>query len=156
MRALLSACALAACASPARPAPAREAADFDCRGRAISYIAAHAMAAAEIGVQMDCANGPRLRHWQVDGATNQRHEAARAMTPAEFDKVWSEIATTGWENLKDCRRGDGGKSAPLYQFDVKDDQNTASFSCQSLHLPYPYSNLSDPLDAAAARSGGEE
>jgi hypothetical protein len=146
---------LAACGGSHATATTAEATGWDCRSRAISYIAAHAIAAAEVGVQMDCAHGPHIKRWQVDAKTNERHETARAMTPAEFDKVWAEFAGIGWENLHDCRKGDGGKSAPLYQFDVKDDQNTASFSCQSLHVPYPYNNLVDPLDAAAAQGASE-
>jgi hypothetical protein len=119
---------------------------FDCRARSVGYIATHTLGAAEIGVEMSCAGGPQLKHWRVDDKTSQRDEKSRPMTPAEFDHVWSQIAGTGWEYLKDCRNGDGGKS--IYQFMVKDDQNTSSFSCETLRLPYPYNDLADPLDAA--------
>nr|HEX4317437.1 hypothetical protein [Kofleriaceae bacterium] len=144
----------AACAHKAQ-VTSDEGQSFDCRARTIAYVAAHTMGAAEIGVEMSCANGPSLKHWRVDEKTSKRDEQSRPMTPAEFDKVWAQVAGTGWENLKDCTNGDGGKSAPLYQFDVKDDQNTASFSCQSLRLPYPYNDLADPLDAAVQGGGNE-
>jgi hypothetical protein len=151
---LIAAVACAAC-SGGQHVREHEAAAFDCRGRTISYVAAHAMAAAEVGIIMDCTNGPHIKQWTVDAKTNERKESAREMSAGEFNKVWSEIAGTGWENLKDCKRGDGGKSAPLYQFDIKDDQNSASFSCQSLNVPYPYNDLVDPLNAAAANSGSD-
>jgi hypothetical protein len=64
--------------------------------------------------------------------------------------VWTQVDGTGWQNLRDCTNGTGGTEAPLYSFDVKDDQNTASFTCQSRAMPYPYNALVDPLDQAAA------
>jgi hypothetical protein len=141
----------AACGAPHHDVATAAQPAFDCRGRVLGYVATHTMAAAETGVEMDCASGPRIKRWQVDTGTSNRHESARSMTPAEFDKVWNDIAGTGWENLKDCKNGDGGKDAPVYQFAIKDDQNTARFACQSLRMPYPYNDLVDPLDAAAAQ-----
>ena len=58
----------------------------------------------------------------------KRDEDARALTPGDFDKAWSEIDGTGWENLKDCTNGTLEKRDPVYVFDIKDDQNKASFS----------------------------
>ena len=78
---------------------------------------------------------------------------ARTLAPDEFDRVWTQIAGTGWENLKDCRNGTGGKRDPVYQFDIKDDQNTASFSCQTRTVPYPYDGIVNPLDALGAKGG---
>ena len=34
-------------------------------------------------------------------------------------------------------------------FDIKDDQNKASFQCQTRVMPYPYNDITDPLDLAA-------
>jgi hypothetical protein len=128
---------------------------FQCRDRIISYIAAHHMGGSEIGVQMDChEQGPRIKRWRTDKSGN-RQEDARSMTPGEFDKVWNAIDGTGWPNMRDCTNGNGGKSAPVYTFDIKDDTNQASFSCQSNTMPYPYNDLVDPLDAAAANGKGQ-
>lgn len=129
--------------------------NFQCRARSVSYLAAHHMGGSEIGVEMDCAaQGPRIKRWRTDKAGN-RQEDSRSMTPAEFDKVWNDIDGTGWANLKDCTNGSGGKEAPVYQFDIKDDQNTGSFSCQSVQQPYPYNDIVTPLDQAAAAGKGQ-
>lgn len=139
---------LVAC-GPSRQQTARaEMENFDCKDRLISYVVSGHMGASELGVQMDCAEGPRIKRWKVDKA-GQRQEDTRPMTPGEFDKVWTQIAGTGWENLKDCGNGTGGKHDPVYVFDIKDDQNKASFQCQSVTAPYPYNGLVDPLDTAA-------
>jgi hypothetical protein len=36
---------------------------------------------------------------------------------------------------------------------IADDQNHASFSCQARDMPYPYNDISDPLQLAASSSG---
>lgn len=77
------------------------------------------------------------------------------MTAGEFDKIWREIDGTGWPNLRDCTNGKGGKGDPIYKFDIKDDQNQASFQCQSQSMPYPYHDLVDPLDLAAQDGRGQ-
>ena len=51
---------------------------------------------------------------------------------------------------KDCTNGTLEKRDPVYQFDVKDDENKASFSCQTREVPYPYNDIIDPLDLARA------
>lgn len=146
---------LVACGGGHKPVADETASGFQCKARAASYIAAHHMGGSEIGVQMDCAEaGPRIKRWRSDKA-GTRQEDARSMTPAEFDKVWNEIDGTGWANLKDCTNGTGGKEAPVYQFDIKDDQNTGSFSCQSVQQPYPYNDIVTPLDQAAAAGKGQ-
>jgi hypothetical protein len=128
---------------------AREAQRFDCRARRASYIVNHHMAGDEIGVQIDCAEaGPRIKRWRSDKQGN-RQEDARSLTPGEFDKVWREIDGTGWPNLHDCNNGTGGRQDPIYTFDIKDDQNKASFQCQSQSMPYPYHDIVDPLDLAS-------
>lgn len=152
MRSLLPiAAAVAACGGGAREQARREAQSFDCKDRAVSYTASHHMAGDEVGVELDCAAaGPRLRRWKVD-KTGTRTSDARSMTPSEFDRVWRDIAGTGWENLKDCTTGTLGKHDPVYVFAIRDDQNQASFQCQSTTLPFPYNGLADPLDVAAQR-----
>jgi hypothetical protein len=141
--------ALAACGGGQRAQIEREAQRFDCRGRRASYMAAHHLAGDEIGVQIDCADaGPRIKRWRTD-RSGTHQEDARSMTPGEFDKLWREIDGTGWPNLRDCNNGTGGKRDPIYVFDIKDDQNQASFQCQSQSMPYPYNGIVDPLDLAA-------
>lgn len=147
--ACLAGLALGACGGARRDQIEREAQRFDCRGRRASYTVAHHMADDEIGVQIDCADaGPRIKRWRTD-KKGKRQEDARALTPGEFDKVWREIDGTGWPYLHDCGNGTGGRHDPIYMFDIKDDQNTAAFQCQSQSMPYPYNDLVDPLDLAA-------
>jgi hypothetical protein len=134
---------------------AREAQAFSCRGRAARYVAIHHLAGDELGVQIDCAPaGPRIMRWRVDKA-GTRQEDTRGATPGEFDKIWRELDATGWPNLRDCTSGTAGKQDPIYMFDIQDDQNHASFQCQSQSMPYPYNDLVDPLDLAAQMGRGQ-
>jgi hypothetical protein len=147
-RAVAAVLVLAACGGGQREQIEREAQRFDCRGRRASYIVTHHLGADEIGVQIDCAEaGPRIKRWRERAGTRQ--EDARSLTPGEFDKLWREIDGTGWPNLRACSNGTGGKHDPIYVFDIKDDQNQASFQCQSQSAPYPYSGIVDPLNLAA-------
>ncbi len=132
---------------------AREQQAFTCRDRIVSYVATHHIGADELGVQMSCSDGPKIKRWKMD-RSGQRAEDARAITPGEFEDIWKQVDGTGWPNLKDCTNGTGGKQDPVYTFDVKDDQNAASFACQSRSMPYPYNDLVDPLDQAAALGRG--
>lgn len=147
--------ACAACGGAQREQIAREQQDFACKDRIASYVASHSLGGDEVGAQLDCKEaGPRLKRWRThkDG---HRDDQTIPITPGEFDKVWKDIAGTGWENLKDCTNGTGGKRDPVFVFDIKDDQNTASFSCQSKTMPYPYNNLVDPLDMLAVQHKGQ-
>lgn len=150
MRELVAAAVACACAcGGAQRDVAREAARFDCRSRSASYVAKRHMAGDELGAQIDCAEaGPQIKRWRIDKA-GTRLEDAHGLTPGEFDAIWKEIDGTGWPNLRDCTNGTGGKLDPVYVFDIKDDQNQASFQCQSQSMPYPYNDLVDPLDLAA-------
>jgi hypothetical protein len=122
---------------------------FACRDRIARYVVTHHMAGDDLGVEVDCAQaGPRIKRWRTDIAGN-RQEDAHSLTPGAFDRIWREIDGTGWPNLRDCTNGTGGKQDPVYTFDIKDDQNQASFHCQSQAMPYPYNDLVDPLDLAA-------
>jgi hypothetical protein len=124
---------------------------FDCKARSVSYMATHTMGASERGVLMDCAEkGPRILRWRTD-ASGTRREDSRSVSPGEFEEVWNQVAGTGWENLKDCTNGSNGKQDPVYTFDVKDDQNTTSFSCTTKQVPRPYSSIVDPLDVMAQK-----
>jgi len=118
---------------------------FQCKERTVSYMAAKHISGDEIGVLMDCKGGPQIKRWRTD-KLGKRQEDAHPITPSEFDRVWKEIDGTGWPNLKDCENGSLEKSDPVYQFDIKDDQNSASFSCQTRVMPYPYNDITDPLD----------
>jgi hypothetical protein len=131
-----------------------EAQSFDCKDRLVSYVVSHHMGGDEVGVQMDCTNGPAIKRWRID-RKGTRIDDARSLTPAEFDKVWGELAGSGWENLKDCSNGTGGDRDPVYVFDIHDDQSTASFQCQSQSMPYPYNTIVDPLDVAAQNGRGQ-
>ncbi|MBA3819873.1 MAG: hypothetical protein H0X17_13340 [Deltaproteobacteria bacterium] len=145
--------ASAGCGARQRQATAEQQ-DFDCKERLVSYVVSGHMAASELGVQMDCAEGPRIKRWKVDKQGARVHDD-RALTPAEFDRVWREVDGTGWVNLKDCENGSGGKQDPVYVFDIKDDQNKSSFQCQSQSMPYPYNGIVDPLDVAAQQGRGQ-
>lgn len=138
-----------ACGGAQREQITRETQRFDCRNRSASYVVAHHMAGDELGVQLDCAEaGPRIMRWRTDIAGN-RDEDAHGLTPGEFDNVWKEIDSTGWPNLRDCGNGTAGARDPIYMFAIKDDQNQASFQCQSQSMPFPYHDIVDPLDFAA-------
>ena len=144
-----------ACGASARESAQREAVEFRCRDRIASYAANHHMGGDEVGVQMDCIeNGPRIKRWRMD-KQGKRVDDEHAMTPTDFDAVWREIDGTGWPNLKDCGNGTNGKQDPIYTFDIKDDQNKASFQCQSQSMPYPYNDIVDPLDVAAQKNRGQ-
>jgi len=133
----------------------REAEGFRCRDRTASYTAVRHLAGDELGVQMDCAQaGPRIVRWKMD-RQGTRVEDKKSISTAEFDRVWRNIAGTGWENLKDCTTGSLGKNDPIYTFDIKDDQNQATFQCQSITMPFPYNGIVDPLDMAAQKGRGQ-
>jgi hypothetical protein len=153
MRSVILLAALAACGGT-RAQVEREQQPFDCRDRSISYVASHALAGDEVGVQMDCKDGPSIKRWKMD-KKGVRTEDKQALTPGQFNDTWNQIDGTGWPNLHDCTNGTGGKQDPIYSFDVKDDQNTAAFTCQSRTMPYPYNDLVDPLDQMAARGKGQ-
>ncbi|HWO22967.1 MAG TPA: hypothetical protein VNO30_29705 [Kofleriaceae bacterium] len=147
--------AAAGCGPSAAELARREAQDFQCRDRSVSYMVVRHIAGDELGVQMDCAAaGPRIVRWKAARA-GQRIDDKRSMSPAEFDRVWRDISGTGWENLKDCTTGTLGKQDPVYTFEVKDDQNQATFSCQTVTVPFPYNGLVDPLDLAAQKGRGQ-
>ena len=145
--------AVAACSGAQRQAD-REAQSFDCRERSASYIATKHIAGDEIGVQIDCADGPRIKRWKTD-KTGKRTEDSRGLTPGDFDKTWREIDATGWPNLRDCANGTLEKSDPVYVFDIKDDTNKASFQCQTREVPYPYNDITDALDLMASQGRGQ-
>jgi len=127
---------------------ASEADSFACRDRSVSYMATLG-GGDETGVQMDCKEaGPRIKRWKTD-KTGARKEDARAIAPGAFEQVWAQIDGTGWPNLHDCANGSLAKGDPVYVFDIKDDQNSASFQCQTRDMPYPYNDITDPLNLAA-------
>ena len=125
---------LVACGPSVKTAAQRDAIDFQCKERVASYVASGHMAADEVGVQLDCADGPRVKRWKSDKA-GKRDEQVIAISPAEFDKVWKEIDGVGWPNLKNCTNGDSDK-APVYIFDIKDDQNLSLIHISEPTRPY--------------------
>jgi hypothetical protein len=126
---------------------------FNCKERSAEYIVVGSMAGEELGVALDCASaGPRVRRWRVE-KDGTRDDAAKSLTPGEFDDVWARINDTGWHNLGDCGATKAGD--PVYTFDVKDNQGKSSFACSGRGtLPFPYSTLVDELDQAAAAITG--
>ena len=140
--------ALVACGPSRQQRALADQEQFDCKDRLVSYVVSGHMGASELGVQMDCSEGPRIKRWKVD-KQGARIDDTRAMTPSEFDKIWREVDGTGWTYLKDCANGSGGKQDPVYVFDIKDNQAAATFQCQTDTVPYPYNGLVDPLDVAA-------
>jgi hypothetical protein len=131
----------------------REAQQFNCKERMASYIATKHIGGDELGVMMDCDTaGPRIKRWKTD-KNGVRVEDERAVSPAAFDRAWKEIDGTGWAYLKDCSNGSLEKRDPVYVFDVKDDQQKATFQCQTREVPYPYNDITDPLDMLAQQGG---
>lgn len=127
----------------------REQQNFNCKDRYATYMVVKDISGDERGVQLDCADaGPRIKRWKV-AKNGKRDEDTRNITPAQFDTAWTQIQGTGWENLKDCTNGSLEKRDPVYQFDVKDDENKASFSCQTREVPYPYFDITNSLDQLA-------
>jgi hypothetical protein len=144
--------AVAACSGAQRRAD-EESQQFQCRERKASYIATHHIGGDEIGVQLDCeTNGPRVMRWRTD-KNGQRIEDERGITPSAFDKAWRDIDGTGWAYLKDCGNGSLDKHDPVYVFDVKDDQQKASFQCQTREVPYPYNAITNQLDVLSQQGG---
>jgi hypothetical protein len=139
---------LAGCGGGAREQAQREAVNFDCKQRMASYITAHHMSGDEIGVQLDCAQGPRITRWKTD-KSGHRLEDGHPISPMEFDDLWTQIEGTGWRNMGDCANGSGDKRDPIYQFDIRDESDRKQFTCQSREMPYPYNDLVDPLDLAS-------
>ena len=122
---------------------------FLCKERSASYMAAKHISGDEVGVQIDCHDaGPRVKRWKT-GRDGKHVEDVHPITPSQFDKAWKEIEGTGWQNMHDCANGSLEKSDPVWVFDIKDDQAKASFSCQTRDMPYPYNDLTDPLDLLA-------
>ncbi|HEY3803226.1 MAG TPA: hypothetical protein VGL61_11495 [Kofleriaceae bacterium] len=139
---------VAGCGGAHHGSTTSEAESFNCRDRSVSYMATFG-GGAETGVQMDCKDaGPRIKRWKTDKAGVHK-EDTRSIEPATFEKVWTQVDGTGWQNLHDCANGSLGKNDPVYTFDIKDDQNKASFTCQTVEMPYPYNDLTNPLDLAA-------
>ena len=140
---------IAACGGKQHGGGTEDLSMFQCKERAAEYIVVGGMAGEELGVALDCAEaGPRVRRWKVahDGT---RDDASRSLTPGEFDDYWGRINSVGWANLTDC--GKAAKGDPVYTFDVKDQNNTASFSCSGRgELPFPYNALVNELDQAGA------
>jgi hypothetical protein len=122
---------------------------FNCKARSATYQAAKHISGDELGVLLDCeAAGPRVKRWKT--SRDGKHvEDTRAITPGEFDHAWKEIEGTGWPNLHDCANGSLEKGDPLYSFEIKDDENSAKFECQTRVMPYPYNDITDPLDMLA-------
>ena len=154
MRRVVLCLGLAACGGPSKHVASADQ-SFDCKDRMASYMVAHDLSGGDHGVQIDCADaGPRLKRWST--AKNGQHlEDSRAMTPGEFERVWAQVDGTGWPNMRDCDNGTLGKTDPVYQFDIHDDQNKASFSCQTREVPYPYFDITNALDLAANKGRGE-
>jgi len=132
----------------------REARQFDCRDRTATYIASKHIAGAEIGVTLTCVDGPRIKRWKT-GNDGKQVEDDHPLSPVDFDKTWREIDATGWPNLRDCANGSLEKTDPIYRFDIKDDTNAVSFTCQTREVPYPYNDITDALDLMAAKGQGQ-
>ena len=143
---LVLGCGALGCGAGTR-GPVQDTQAFECKNRIASYSASHHMGGDELGVELDCAAaGPRIKRWRTD-RNGKREEAIKSLPPGEFERAWHEIDGTGWPNLKDCASSSG--SDPIYVFDIKDDQNQATFQCRSRAMPYPYNTIVDPLDFAA-------
>jgi hypothetical protein len=139
---------LGACGANRKQQAEAESTGFHCRDRYVSYMVVKDISGAERGVQMDCANGPRIKRWRTD-KQGKRDEDDHPINPVLFDETWREVDGTGWPNLRDCSNGSLEKTDPVYQFSVKDDTNSATFECQTREVPFPYFDITQPLDKAA-------
>lgn len=152
-----AALALAACGNPNKRM-LEENADFDCRERTASYVVMGSLTAAEVGVLVDCVeHGPRVVRWTVTKEGN-RDEYSGSLGVHEFDRLWEKIDGAGWRFLEDCE-GTGQPGDPIFNFDVKDHNQQATFACTHAGpLPYPYNTIVDELDfkAAAAAPKGRD
>lgn len=152
--AVLITAGLAGCGGHQHGGGAEDDSMFQCKSRAVSYIVTGGIGGDEVGVAIDCQDaGPRVRRWKVE-RDGTRAESAKSLTPGEFDDIWARVDGTGWRNIKDCD-GATAKGDPIYTFDAKDWNATSSFSCSGRGaLPFPYGNLIDELDQAAAAITG--
>jgi len=127
---------------------------FACKDRSAEYIVVGGIGGDEVGVALDCSDaGPRVRRWKV-GQDGTREENAKSLTPGEFDDLWAKIEATGWKNIQDCAQP-AAQGDPVYTFDVKNEDDKASFSCSGRgELPFPWGSLVDELDQAAAQVTG--
>lgn len=125
-------------------------ANFDCKDRKVSYFVVGGMAAEEAGITIACAapEGPHVMRYTLD-KDGTRTEDSAAMTPGEFEDVWTQIEGTGWRHLDDCAP-DAGDDVPVYQFDVADWNGSATIGCDALRPEYPYNIFVDTLDERAA------
>jgi len=152
--AFLLATAAVACLGPRGAADRSSLSDdeietFACNERRASYMVAGGFAAAELGVQMECAHGgPSLTQWTVDD-DGRREQARTPLGLGVFDDTWRTLEDAGWRNLHDCVARGAADDAPAYAFDISDDDTSASFACQGKQLPFPYDRLVDALDRAA-------
>lgn len=152
---LMSVAGLAACGNPNAQQLADNA-DFDCRDRSVSYLVSGSLTAAEVGVLIDCADaGPRVVRWTVTKEGN-RDEYSGSLGVNEFDRLWEKIDGAGWRYLKECE-GTGQPGDPVFNFDVKDYNQQATFSCTNAGpLPYPYNTIVDELDFKAAAAAPKD
>jgi len=128
-----------------------ELASFDCDGRMVGYVARGTMAAAEVGIAVDCAErGPRIVRWQVQ-SDGTRAEDSHSLSTGEFDTLWRKIDATGWRDLGDCESS--GDNAPTYSFCFKQADQSNTADCQSDDPPFPWHTIRDELDTIAARGG---
>ena len=134
----------------------RENAEFECNDRAVSYVVMGSLTAAEVGVMVDCAeHGPRVVRWTVTKEGN-RDEYQGSLGVNEFDRMWEKIDGAGWRYLKDCE-GTGQPGDPVFNFDVKDWNGQAAFTCTNAGpLPYPYNTIVDELDFKAAAAAPKD
>jgi hypothetical protein len=138
-----------ACGGSQRPTDDSDDATFACDDRMAGYIARGTIAAAEIGVAMDCdERGPRLIRWRVE-ADGTHAEDSHGITPDQFDTLWRKIDQTGWRDLHDCAAS--GDDAPIYSFSFRDHGASNTFACQHTDPPFPFRTIRDELDIAAAR-----
>ena len=131
-------------------------ANFECNDRKVSYFVVGGMAAQEAGVAMSCAapDGPHVERYAVD-TDGARTEASMAISPGEFNDVWTRIDATGWHNLDDCAP-DVGSDVPVYQFDVADYSGNKTIGCDALRPDFPYNTFIDELDQLAAQIEGSD
>jgi hypothetical protein len=127
---------------------------FQCKDRKAAYFVVGSMTGREAGAEISCKeHGPQITRYVVE-RDGTKVEDSRAMSPGEFDDVWTRIDGAGWRHLGDCA-GEKGKDIPVYTFDLADWEDSKSFECDSTAPPFPYDGIVQELDQLAATIPGD-
>jgi hypothetical protein len=115
--------------------------EFKCNGRRAAYLLVGGFVAAEMGIQIQCAEDrPSLTKWTAD-ESGEREEAKYPIGRDDFEQIWRAFA--------DCLNSAAKDDDQIYTFDVADDDSQVAFTCQGKEQPFPFDRLVNALDIAA-------